>query len=829
MGDIITDPDTIARLNAAAAQQNATTTPSQSSDATITDPDTIARLNAAAAAQNRSIPATVGGYGQAILGGVNDGIARAAGLPVDLYNLTGQATLGAGPAWVADKLGTPGVADWFRTNGFHSVYPGSGQSVVDAEKKVGIGYDPVTPGEQSVKNLTSGATTAGLTGLIGSPLNATKVGIKALTGAGSVAGQDTANSANAALDANTGYGLPTPMADLLGAIFGGHMAGSVGNASLAKNVKPGSALVVKDFENSGVDPRFPSDVGQDTGFSAWMQNKVLPNRFGARSTSIANSEKTQNQLSNYSRGLLGDDGDSLSLQSQGGLLQNYADAAIEKLKSEVKDAYDKVREAIPADTSVDLTNTHAAINDLVGRVSDPEVKAIVSTPAFQRFSVLLDKPNLTWADVDALRQEVGSSLQGATGSEGGLLRRLYAGIHSDMETAAEDIPFDSWAPTKNPARLLEDANETYKANRDKIASYEAIGDKSSPEVLPNWLVGQAKLGGSRLNDVLGGLDPSEQGALGKTLLLNKAHDAKGTFNLDRLMDFWKTASPEARDALTVDPLVKGGMESTERMYDATKNSRDMASKGDATTLWNDPIAALSGIGAVTHGVANLVGGHPISGAVSILGSGVPSLSAKGLSAYLQRPEPIVRGVQAPSVDALGAGQRVQSSIVGGHLFPDTWTPPAPQQHDQPPSEPGQVQGWLGSTDRPSAIAYVGQRLGPDVAAKLAGMDDNGFKAALFNLTSDPSHRAALVRPAAHVDDPNGLMADEQARRDRLMGLKIPADNGITDVDLTPEHVPTAKVRQGNPAYPSPWNGGQIPAVDPSHNFSLPFPARGLRT
>lgn len=82
-------------------------------------------------------------------------------------------------------------------------------------------------------------------------------------------------------------------------------------------------------------------------------------------------------------------------------------------------------------------------------------------------------------------------------------------------------------------------------------------------------------------------------------------------------------------------------------------------------------------------------------------------------------------------------------LFGQGSFPDTYTPQSNQQHAEMPSG-ADVQNWLGSTDRGSATNLVAQRLGPDVAKQLAATDDNGYRAAIFNLSVDPNYRKQLA-------------------------------------------------------------------------------------
>jgi hypothetical protein len=79
------------------------------------------------------------------------------------------------------------------------------------------------------------------------------------------------------------------------------------------------------------------------------------------------------------------------------------------------------------------------------------------------------------------------------------------------------------------------------------------------------------------------------------------------------------------------------------------------------------------------------------------------------------------------------------------MFPDVYHAPAPVAQPPANAQHSELMQWLGTTDRPTAVAYIGSRLGPQVQQQMANAGDN-WKAALFNLASDPKSRAALMPP-----------------------------------------------------------------------------------
>lgn len=736
------DADQIARLQAADAVQQA---------------DQTARLQKIDAVQNRSAGDTTLGYGQAALGGVNDGIGRTVGLPVDLYNLVGDTVGGRLPAWLADKAGASGVADFIRQHGYHDIYPGSGQSVVDLEKKAGIGYDAKTPGEQAVKDVVSGATTAGLTagvtgglsglvaanaapdaGIIARTVanaapkagNVSNMANQAIAGAGGVVGGDLARKANTA----TGGYLPGPMADLIGTIFGaGATSGAANRTALYE-----PSVKKADLDTAGVTPRFASDVTDQTNPLTWFTDKFLPNRFGASDISKNSAKSTQSELSDYGKRVVGD---APTVQTQGDQLQSQAQRAIDKLKTNADQAWDDVRKEIPSATPVSTTATTKAIGDLVNRANDPDIKAILATPTFTRFAALLNKPTLSFGDMTLLKTEVGQSMQGAEGSELGLLKQIYASVNNDMQSAAAQTPagLQAWTLANEASQKLHD---------DGAQLLKDLTDKT-PEQIPGWMTQQTKLGATRVQqvgDALYGPNAGAQmGPLGQNLLNNAARDPAGNFSNQNLLNFWNSRSPEAQTALTADPAIEDGMNRLARLQAQTAQSNGIAS-GKPVTASGDPATWMSGLG----GAGLLLADKAMDGVINH-----PAVAAGALIS-----EPALAGGAALASQRNGLVGHMNSDVTGGMItpqqklmgafggsFPDFYSQP-PQPNYQVPGHGDKIQDWFGQTDRPSAVNYVRSKLGDDVASKLDPNNDAAWKAGVFNLFSDPGYRNALVGAAA---------------------------------------------------------------------------------
>lgn len=180
--------------------------------------------------------------------------------------------------------------------------------------------------------------------------------------------------------------------------------------------------------------------------------------------------------------------------------------------------------------------------------------------------------------------------------------------------------------------------------------------------------------------------------------------------------------------------------------------------GPGSVMWpqfaSQPKSTFAGAGSVVSQLPSLVlklGGYGLQGvgkAIDAIGEpGAAAMKIPGVSSLL--PEGLGLGEKGlastnlPGIYQNGAYQGVTADpATNKPMFPDVYQQPRLQQHSELPTDTNAVD-WLGSTDRGSATAFVANRLGPQVGQQLAQTDDGGYRAALFNLASDPRYRAAL--------------------------------------------------------------------------------------
>ena len=172
-------------------------------------------------------------------------------------------------------------------------------------------------------------------------------------------------------------------------------------------------------------------------------------------------------------------------------------------------------------------------------------------------------------------------------------------------------------------------------------------------------------------------------------------------------------------------------------------------------LVNQPKAAIGGATSVLAGNLAGMGGKTSLGNALKLGAGAAdALGAPGSYLASKLPTSMGNPLNSALSGMPGLWQSYLNTETGNRgaqsnpldtAFPDIYHAPAPQQRPPANSQHSEVMQWLGSVDRPTATAYIGSKLGPQVQQQLANASGgNDWKAALFNLASDPKSRAALM-------------------------------------------------------------------------------------
>jgi hypothetical protein len=705
-----------------------------------------------------------------LLVGGTRGALTVPGIAGDVANL---AQLGVGKLTGNEDWKQQARAGLAGENGFDM----GTRSIEKLLDRIGINYQPTSHTGQSLYDVAhfAGAVPAmAASGGVGPALarglgTAVREGVAPAieAGIGGISREGVADAAAAAgkgLVQGTGAGIGLEAANAgLDKISGGHpedispwvrVPAQMGAAVLGGGAAGGALSridslidrpdIIQDMKTAGVTPGVPTDIGQKSGFWNWNADS-----FGARGISQRTAQNTQDQIGDYVKGTLGADKSIIGPNLRSSIGSDIGDAASEaqeKLRGETRAAYTALDTAV-ADVSKDApfeitpTASSQLAKDAV-QSSKPEVQAALDNPVLQQFGPALRQPTLSWQEMDAMRQKVGAMIghppSNFSGDEVGLLSQLYKSLTEDMQAGASQHP-----------AVLEAFNKaiaTARENGGIIDDLEANVTKSAtPEKAADWLLGESKLGPNRLASLLGRLPDDTAQNLSQRLLAMSGNNPQGQFDLNHFMNFWKTRDPFAQGVLAPDgSAMRDQLDRAGRLYDATAQSRSLIPKyPNAPTSMGQAAAGAVTVGApMIAGLTHAVGSGDLHGLVTggltaAAGTAVPAANA-GLAMLGQRSGALGRTLLPGWGAAPGIGNVVKSTP--GQIIPDYFTPPQRQSQVTPT---GDAQTWLAQADRPTATAYVQQRLGPQVASQLPA-DDLGFKAALSNLWSDPGYRKALT-------------------------------------------------------------------------------------
>jgi hypothetical protein len=320
-----------------------------------------------------------------------------------------------------------------------------------------------------------------------------------------------------------------------------------------------------------------------------------------------------------------------AIQKDLGLRGKFMDMA-EKM------AYGDVDAAIPAGTTIPLSETQAALKQLTTPTAGAEAStgSLVSPKIAQLAQdIQTDLTNnggqMPYTAVRALRTRVGAQLSALSPDQAtnGALKQVYGALSQDLKTGASAVSPEA-ATAAQQADALYRANSAQREIMDKI-----VDNAGGPEAVYNAMLSGKNSGATKINQVMTAMvDPESRNLLRATVINRLGQNAQGEFNAGTFLGNWGKMSGEAKDAL----FGKPGQAAEEPMFEegAERNAQSLRSALDSltTTMGNmkgsvalRPTTQLEGLGA--HAGAGLAGsteailaimlGHPAAaaGAVAI--------------------------------------------------------------------------------------------------------------------------------------------------------------------------------------------------------------------
>lgn len=396
-----------------------------------------------------------------------------------------------------------------------------------------------------------------------------------------------------------------------GRLLGYGVANNMGNALRGADAPPAQSMS-QDAADLGITPSFG------------MRNTTA-GKVAAAGEQFAPTASRFRQDAQRATGEMADAAFKLADRAGPGATPFEAGTAIQKggesFKSGIKVRrdllWDAVGKAIPKQTSVQTPRT---LEILAGEAE--KLRKLPNTIDAKRLQALNDG-TLTWEQARALRTDIGTAMRSFDGSETnvakGQLDQIYKALTQDLEATVT-------AAGPEAARAWRTANTYHRVSQARIdeAFGKMLGDKVTPEMAYDRLIGMASEGGSRaniasINSLFKSLPKDDAATVAGTVIRRMgqaragAQDAAGeVFSPEVFLTNWNKMSKPARSIIGRSGLDSGvGEELTKlaRVIEKAKEAgtfRNFSNTGNAVTAgalgaaaWTAPVSTAT-VAGLSH-------------------------------------------------------------------------------------------------------------------------------------------------------------------------------------------------------------------------------------
>lgn len=424
---------------------------------------------------------------------------------------------------------------------------------------------------------------------------------------------------------------------------GNIVGGIVGNTAVNVGSRAFNAMAGNEgptlsaYREAEVTPRLAGDVTGRRG-PQWMQatGEKLPGGGGITQA----TEDTVRQFGESVQKRASMLGSSTTPQQAGEMIQKAGEDWLNKWKGQSTAAWNSVGMHIPKSTRVSITNYDAALSDATRAMPDAAAtaKTLQGTLPRQLAEALAKDADtagtLSWESVAKARSLIGEKLanpQLVADASTADLKRIYAGLTKDMETAAAARGPQAMAAFSNANAVTRAGHEFIDTQLSKL-----MGEGIAPERAYAQLMGGANTGGTRLADVRAQM-PSAVDEAAAAKLLDMVTPSAGQqtdrvmFSPARFRTEWEKLSPEAQSALFAHPEIRAKVNALATVAGTMKDSARRLNTSQTT-----PAAAwMSVLGAPVAGAAGYSqGGLPgaAAGTAAALSPLLAGLAARGATA-----------------------------------------------------------------------------------------------------------------------------------------------------------------------------------------------------
>jgi hypothetical protein len=576
---------------------------------------------------------TPGGAVQALGSGLTSGIADVAGLPVD----TARKVVELGKAGA-------GVA-YHETTGKqipHALEPGADQPDVGSTDwikghlRTWLGSDALDTKQNTPTNRVIHSAGEGIPSAVLTPEVA---GAAALSGAAGGAGSQIVKEQGGSPLAQSLAGLAAGSAPALGA---GAAAASRGIVRGGAEGQTAMQQRIDDAAKAGTSLTAGQAGGSPTvqyaeGTMSKLWGGAPIKKLGEQQTHDMGGRIGQ-IIGNLSKG------ESVSPMVAGeSITKGIGDArtpgtALGDMHSAEGAAYGKLDDLIHPDTSMSASKTMATLNDVgtqSGVVPVPSqirgirknlIKKVDQNSEPTGFEGVGNPPEptptLSYGDLRGLKTELGNSIDwGFAPSDkvaNGKLIKLWGSVKDDIDSGAMNHSPEA-AEAQTQANALYQRNQ---ATRDDLKPF--IDKAGGPEALYQAATNGTKLGATKINTVMGAINPDQQNIVRATVLdrLGKPAGAQdAAYSPSTFLTQWNRLAPESKDALFGHSGTTGSLRDNLDSLAKTSSNINAGTKLRNPSGTGEAIGHVAGIEAAFEGIKNALSGnlHTLAGTVAGVG------------------------------------------------------------------------------------------------------------------------------------------------------------------------------------------------------------------
>ena len=347
----------------------------------------------------------------------------------------------------------------------------------------------------------------------------------------------------------------------------------------AFGVKPEA---VKTFQELGIEPTL-ADVSNSAGLQNFIKDMPLA---GKPITEAL--QKQVNDISGQIQNVSKSQGGTYSEAGQ--QLKFGAENIKDKFSKTSEKLYNKVSELVPPETPVSINNTLNAIK--TRKVQIRKEVADEDTAGYVKYIEKIEKDlasplkegelnrAISYDALSALRSEIGLSLSGNLKPvEKRALGEIYAGLSKDIENTLKKADLGK-VGDRSAMKEWQKANRYYRVNSRFIdENIQPLLDKGTPEEVYKYATSQARLGGTRIGQILKPLNNDQKEFIRGTLVRDMGLARKGAqsaeanvFNPQKFMAEYSILKKNGTEKAIFTPEQVTAFNRLNKVVELTKNT-----------------------------------------------------------------------------------------------------------------------------------------------------------------------------------------------------------------------------------------------------------------